>query len=120
MNILLVGDDVSSRENVAKFLLQMGQQVVQCRDVQEDFDKYTEGDFSIVLFTGHGDMETVIEALRLGADEYLLKPINLSQLAVIIKGIAEKQSLLGENKVLTGNNAVRAATSQDLFQFKEK
>lgn len=68
----------------------------------------------IVLFTGHGDMATAIEALRAGAYDYLLKPINVAELAVITERIAEHQALLRENKVLVErfSDEVRAATEE--------
>jgi DNA-binding response OmpR family regulator len=31
----------------------------------------------VILMTGYGDMDSVIEALRYGADDYLLKPTNV-------------------------------------------
>jgi two-component system, NtrC family, response regulator AtoC len=66
------------------------------------------------LFTGHGDMATAIEALRSGAYDYLLKPINVAELAVITDRIAEHQSLLRENRVLNTRftDEVQAATEE--------
>lgn len=153
MNILLVDDDTGSRAGVAKFLLKMGHQVTECRDGEEALATYIAGDFpmvlsdirmpklsglellrrivalpskkaDVVLFTGHGDMETAIEALRAGAYDYLLKPINVSELAAITDRIAEHQSLLRENKVLTErfSEEVRAATEdtrQELTRLKK-
>ena len=48
----------------------------------------------IVILTGYGDMETSIEALRSGACEYLLKPVNVDDLAAVVDRIAEHQSLI--------------------------
>ncbi|WP_235910921.1 sigma-54-dependent transcriptional regulator [Heliobacterium mobile] len=45
----------------------------------------------IILFTGNGDMETAIAALRAGASDYLLKPIDIEQLAAITERIASKR-----------------------------
>jgi DNA-binding NtrC family response regulator len=79
----------------------------------------------VVLFTGHGDMGTAIEALRAGAYDYLLKPINVAELAAITNRIAEHQSLLRENKVLTErfSDEVQAATEdtrQELNRLKQR
>jgi DNA-binding NtrC family response regulator len=153
VNILLVDDDAGSRAGVAKFLRQMGHLVTECCDGQEAFSTYTNGDFpmvlsdikmpklsgidllrliaalpgkqaDIVLFTGYGDMGTAIEALRAGAYDYLLKPINISELAAITDKIAEHHSLLRENKVLTErfSDEVRAATAdthEELLRLKK-
>lgn len=52
----------------------------------------------VVIITGHGDMETAIEALRKGAYDYLNKPINARELAAVVERSAEHLSLLLENQ----------------------
>lgn len=52
----------------------------------------------VVLITGHGDMETAVDALRKGAYDYLNKPINARELAAVVERSAEHQSLLMENQ----------------------
>ena len=42
-----------------------------------------------VLMTGFGDMETAIQALRAGACDFLLKPLNIEELAVVLSRIEE-------------------------------
>jgi len=71
-------------------------------------------DFDVVLLTGHGDMESAIEALRAGAYDYLLKPVNVEELAAVTERVAERQVLRRENKVLTEKfeDEVRAATEE--------
>lgn len=152
MNILLVDDDARSRAGVAKFLCEMGHHVTECCNGEEALATYAAGSFpmvlsdikmpklsgiellshitalsgkqaDVVLFTGHGDMETAIQALRAGAYDYLLKPINVEELAKITDRIAEHQSLLNENKALTErfNDEVQAATEetrQELSRLK--
>jgi len=51
----------------------------------------------IVLITGHGDLNTAIQALRGGAYDYLLKPVDVEEMAAIVDRIAEHQTLLREN-----------------------
>jgi len=51
----------------------------------------------IVIITGHGDMQTAIDALRRGAYDYLNKPINARELAVVVDRCAEHQALRLEN-----------------------
>ncbi|MBU0675429.1 MAG: response regulator [Proteobacteria bacterium] len=50
-------------------------------------------DLSVIILTGFGDMNTAIEALRLGADDYLLKPCSLDELLIRINSVLEKQEL---------------------------
>ena len=51
----------------------------------------------VVLITGHGDMQTAVDALRRGAYDYLNKPINARELAVVVERCAEHQALRMEN-----------------------
>jgi len=55
----------------------------------------------VVLITGYGNMDSAIAALRAGAYDYLLKPIDLVELNAVVTRIAEHQSLLKENRELT-------------------
>ncbi len=50
----------------------------------------------VVIMTGFGDLETSIEALRGGAYDYLLKPVNIEDLALIIERIAELKNRVPE------------------------
>jgi len=45
----------------------------------------------VVILTGYGDMTSAIEALRLGADDYLLKPCDLEELLIRIERCFERQ-----------------------------
>jgi len=117
LRILVVDDDAGSRISVARFLKTMGHQVTQCEKAEEalsfislthfplmlsdikmpdvsGLDLLREVSFlplerqpKVVLFTGHGSMESAIEALRMGAYDYLLKPVKAEELVVIIKKI---------------------------------
>jgi len=59
------------------------------------------GRTDVVLITAHGDMSTAIAALRAGAYDYLQKPIEIEELVAVIDRVAEHQTLLRENRVLT-------------------
>lgn len=54
----------------------------------------------VIMVTGHGELESAVAALRAGAYDYLLKPINIEELAAVIERVAEHQTLLKENTVL--------------------
>lgn len=144
MNILLVDDDTGSRTSVRKFLRRQGYEVTECSNGEEALAAYAEENFpmiltdikmpgitgidllkrikelpsgsytDIVLFTGHGSMESAIEALRMGAFDYLLKPINIQELSIIAEKVAEHQGLLRENRRLTDHfdQEVQAATQE--------
>ena len=50
----------------------------------------------VVLVTGHATLETSIEALRLGAADYLVKPVNLGQLRGVLKRLMPPRMLAAE------------------------
>ncbi|MDD2422131.1 MAG: sigma-54 dependent transcriptional regulator [Heliobacteriaceae bacterium] len=154
MRILLVEDDRESRAGVAEFLRDLGHQVVECADGRTALSTFIQGDFplvlsdikmpemsglqllraltdlpagreaAVVLYTGYGDLDMVIEALRAGAYDYLLKPINIEELAILVERIAEHQALRQENKVLTTCfaqevKAVTEETRQEISRLRK-
>ena len=154
MNVLLVEDDFHSRSLIAQFITQLGHQVTECIDGQEALEIYEQQDFPlilsdicmphisgiellqsiassptsaetcVVLFTGHGDMESAIAALRAGAYDYLLKPIRIDELAAVIKKVQEFQQLRRENKILSRRldaeeKGADLETSQEIFRVRE-
>jgi PAS domain S-box-containing protein len=49
---------------------------------------------SVIILTGYGDMRSAIDALRLGADDFTLKPCENDEIILRIRRCLEKQSLL--------------------------
>ena len=49
---------------------------------------------SVIILTGYGDMRSAIDALRLGADDFTLKPCEIEELVFRIRRCLEKQNLL--------------------------
>lgn len=54
-------------------------------------------DLEVIILTGHGTIETAIDAMKSGAYDYLTKPYNLSELEIIIQKAFEKKNLFEEN-----------------------
>jgi DNA-binding NtrC family response regulator len=54
----------------------------------------------VMLMTAHGELDTAIEALRLGAVDYLLKPFRHEELIAKVKRLAEHRRLVLENRNL--------------------
>ncbi len=48
----------------------------------------------VIILTGHGDMESAVDALRLGADDFLQKPCDTDELLYRISNCFVKQELL--------------------------
>ena len=59
--------------------------------------KQLQADLQVVMLTGNGTIESAIEAMKLGAYDYLTKPCNLSELEITLQKALEKQKLLLEN-----------------------
>jgi len=54
----------------------------------------------VYVITGFGDVKTAVEAMRLGAAHYLLKPIDMTELRAIVEKSAEKVRLSRSNREL--------------------
>ena len=54
----------------------------------------------VVVLTGHPEVESAIEAMKLGAYDYLIKPFKLSEVEAVLKRAAEKRRLREENIAL--------------------
>lgn len=54
----------------------------------------------IVMISGHGNIETAVEAVKLGAFDFLEKPVDLNRLLVTTKNALENKALTEEIKVL--------------------
>lgn len=57
-------------------------------------------DLNIIMISGHGNIETAVEAIKKGAYDYLAKPLDLNRLLVIIRNGLEKEELVKETKSL--------------------
>ena len=55
---------------------------------------------SFILITAYGSMETAIQALRKGAFDYLIKPLNFEDVAIKVKKLLEHRELVLENQAL--------------------
>ncbi|MFC1523413.1 sigma-54-dependent transcriptional regulator [Thermodesulfobacteriota bacterium] len=61
--------------------------------------KKMDPEIGTIILTGYGDMTSAIEALRLGADDYLLKPCDTDELLMRITRCLEKHEALKKIKV---------------------
>lgn len=54
----------------------------------------------IVMISGHGNIETAVEAIKGGAFDFIEKPVDLNRLLITVKNALDKKSLVQETKVL--------------------
>ncbi len=60
----------------------------------------TNPDVPIIMISGHGNIETAVEAVKKGAYDYISKPPDLNRLLITIRNAMERNSLVTETKVL--------------------
>ncbi|HSM86998.1 MAG TPA: sigma-54 dependent transcriptional regulator [Candidatus Limnocylindrales bacterium] len=54
----------------------------------------------IAIMTGHGSIETAVQAMKLGAYDYITKPFRVEELKLLLQRMQEKVSLVAENQFL--------------------
>jgi DNA-binding NtrC family response regulator len=54
----------------------------------------------VVMISGHGNIETAVEAVKKGAYDFIQKPLDLNRLLVTIRNAMDKSSLVSETKAL--------------------
>jgi len=62
--------------------------------------KDTDPDMGVILITGYAEVDTAVEAIRLGADDFLKKPFDHDELLVRIEELLKKRKLEQEHKTL--------------------
>ena len=123
--VLVVEDDKSLRELLQMELSRSGYKVTATASGEEGLTVFREEIFNVVLldvrmpgmdgvetlklmrtestipevimFTGHGTIETAVECIKQGAYDYLTKPIKLDELELLIDKACEKNRLRLEN-----------------------
>ena len=128
--ILIIEDEASIRRVLTKILSEENDayQVEDAEDGLTGFEKIKNNDYDLVLcdikmpkmdgvevlqavkkikpeipivmISGHGDMETAIQTMRLGAFDYISKPPDLNRLLNTVRNALDKKQLVVENKIL--------------------
>jgi len=57
-------------------------------------------DTPVIMISGHGTIETAVEAIKMGAFDYIAKPLDLNRLLITIRNAMDKASLITETKKL--------------------
>jgi len=57
-------------------------------------------DTPVIMISGHGNIDTAVDAIKKGAYDFIEKPLDLNRLLVTIRNAMEKKHLLTETKVL--------------------
>ena len=84
--------------------------------------KKIKPEIPIVMISGHGDMETAINTMRLGAFDYISKPPDLNRLLNTVRNALDKKQLVVENKILkkkVSKNYEMIGTSEPIDHIKQ-
>ena len=60
----------------------------------------TNSTVPFIMLTGHGNIETAVESMKLGAYDFISKPPDLNRLINSVRNALEKKELVAENKIL--------------------
>jgi len=57
-------------------------------------------DVPVIMISGHGNIETAVDAIKMGAFDYIGKPLDLNRLLVTVKNALDRNELVEETKAL--------------------
>ena len=79
-------------------------------------------DAVVVMISGHGNIETAVEAIKKGAYDFISKPLDLNRLLITIRNAMDKSELVTETKVLkkkVSKTYDMIGESQSISEIKE-
>ena len=62
--------------------------------------KKIKPEIPFIMISGHGDLDTAVNTMRLGAFDYISKPPDLNRLLTTVRNALDKKELVQENKIL--------------------
>lgn len=142
LRILVVDDEPIIQEAMSDFLHRQGHSVSSCSNAHQAIERVQKDevdlvladilmpgmdgltllsklqeiqqDLPVIMMTGHGTMDTAIQALRRGASDFLRKPINLEELLAALEKTSRLIDLFGVQRQLRGALHAMQPRSQDL------
>ena len=54
----------------------------------------------IVMISGHGNLETAVQSIKIGAFDFIEKPLDLNRILVILRNVNDRNNLVQETKIL--------------------
>lgn len=126
--ILIIDDEKAIRKTLTEILSFEGYKIDEAADGEEGLKKFTDknydlvlcdikmpkldgieflekakeinGDTPIIMISGHGNIDTAVEAVKKGAFDYISKPPDLNRLLITLRNATERQDLVTQTKVL--------------------
>ena len=60
----------------------------------------TDPEATVVMMSGHGDIDTAVECIKKGAFDFIQKPLDLNRILITVKNATEKSSLVTQTRIL--------------------
>jgi len=126
--ILIIDDEKSIRKTLTEILSYEGYKIDEAGDGEEGLKKFKEkaydlvlcdikmpkldgieflekakqinADVPIIIISGHGNIETAVEAVKKGAFDYISKPPDLNRMLITLRNAMDRTTLVAETKVL--------------------
>jgi len=92
------GIELVSKETYDVILCDIKMPKMDGIEVLENIQKTT--DAPVVMISGHGTIETAVEAIRKGAYDFIAKPLDLNRLLITLRNAMDKSRLVTETKAL--------------------
>src|SRR5438876_1401368 len=127
-DILIIDDEKAIRKTLSEILSFEGYKIEEASDGEEGLKKFKDknydlvlcdikmpkldgieflqkasesnADIPIIMISGHGNIETAVEAVKKGAFDYISKPPDLNRLLITIRNAMDRSTLVTETKVL--------------------
>ncbi len=149
-NILIIDDEKSIRKTLSEILSYEGYKIDEAGDGEEGLKKFSDkaydlvlcdikmpkvdgiefleksktinSDVPVIMISGHGNIDTAVEAVKKGAFDYISKPPDLNRLLITLRNALDKQTLVTEAKVLkrkVGKVLEMVGTSAPIQRIKD-
>jgi len=127
-SILIIDDEKAIRKTLSEILGYEGYKIDEASDGEEGLSKFKSKSYDLVLcdikmpkldgieflekakeinsevpiiiISGHGNIETAVEAVKKGAYDYISKPPDLNRMLITLRNAMDKNTLVAETKVL--------------------
>ncbi len=127
-DILIIDDEKAIRKTLGEILGYEGYKIDEAGDGEEGLKKFTEkkydivlcdikmpkmdgieflekskainADVPIIMVSGHGNIDTAVDAVKKGAFDYISKPPDLNRLLITLRNALDAKTLVTETKVL--------------------
>jgi two-component system, NtrC family, nitrogen regulation response regulator NtrX len=144
--LLVVDDEAGIRESLTSILKDEGYQVDAVASGEEALARATSGDFDVVLLdvwlpgidglqtlsriqamqrppavimiSGHSTIETAVRATKLGAFDFIEKPLSLEKIVVLVRNAVQQRRLAEENQLLRSELGQRYQVIGDSVPMK--